>query len=106
MAMTLKELNKHKTAIELDLYKMENEYRTANTNYILHLLLCVPDNGFVLIVWFFISQSRSSRKAKLENLIDESKQIIIEIDSKLIPEAMNSESGHNKKDTKECPWFA
>ena len=104
--MTLEKLNQHKTEIELDLYKMGKAYNDANTNHILHLLLSLATMGLWLIVWLFTAESNARRRAKLEKLIDESKKAIIEIDSKLIPEARNRESGRNKKDTKECPWCA
>ena len=106
MAMTLVELQQHRINIELDLDKMEKAYNKANTNHILHLLLSLITMGFWIIAWLLVANSNTRRRAKLEKLIDESKKAIIEIDTKLIPEAKERESQRNEKASIECPWCA
>ncbi|MEK6202076.1 MAG: hypothetical protein N2A40_06610 [Desulfobulbaceae bacterium] len=106
MAMTLVELKQHKTNIELDLEKIERKYNRANTNHILHLILSLITMGFWIIAWLLIAYSNSAQRARLETLMDESRKTIIEIDSKLIPEAKERESPLNGKSSIECPWCA
>ena len=106
MAATVAELKQHKTNIELELDKIEKKYNRAKTNHILHLLLSLITMGFWMIIWLFIANSNIRRRAKLDNTIEEYKKSLIEIESKLIPEAKEREAIHNGRGSIECPWCA
>ena len=113
MAMTLAELKKHKSQIELDLNKIERQYSKSKTNHILHLLLSLLTMGLWSIIWVFVAIGNNSRRSKMGKLIDESNQLIREIEEKLIPEAL-AKSAALKNETKQiatrdeidCPWCA
>lgn len=106
MTLSADTLYKHKKEIELDIHKMELQYAKTNTNHILHLLLSMITVGFWLIVWFVIANSNARRRVKLEKLISESKSALIDINQRLIPNAIAKEKNANGKITVECPWCA
>lgn len=81
--MTITALNTHRRCISTDLAKMEREYDKSQTGHILHLLLTVLTSGIWIIVWAIIASQNKDRRKWLEELIDDSKLALIEIDEKL-----------------------
>ena len=78
--MSLNELREHRKNIQLDMSKIERELSKSNTNHILHLLFTLITCGFWLLVWIPLSLWRRSHRTKFEQILDEGRYSLSEIE--------------------------
>jgi len=101
MSMSIAELRNHRKEIEIDMLRMEKAHSKIKTSHILHLLLSLCTGGLWVIIWLIVALSNSRETTKLVKSMAESQRCLIDIDQRLIPEAIDKQDeGLNM----ECPW--
>ncbi len=79
----LAELALHKMKISVELGKLEREHDKCGVNHILHLILSIGTGGLWLLVWAVLCDQNKRKRKEIEELIDDSRMALIEIDTKL-----------------------
>lgn len=56
---------------QLELLRLQSQMTKHQTSHVLHLLLTICTAGFWLIVWFLMAHSNSSKRKKIDRLMND-----------------------------------